>query len=97
MAEGGFDDIEMNKINMEEEEEEENEEISFGGDDLEDHNRSINIINTENPKSEQREFNSVGRKRSGSVPDVRKDIGSMRRSMTSDRKKSLKKNIRCQY
>ena len=56
----GFDDIEMKNRNMEEEEEE--RETSFGGDDLEDnpegHNRSINIINTENPK---RKFNRVDR------------------------------------
>ena len=65
----GFDDIEMRNRNMEEEEEEEEGETSFGGDDLEDHNRSINIINTENPKSK---FNRVGRRRSGSVPDIKK-------------------------
>ena len=103
MAEGGFDDIEMKNRNstaedIEEEEKEEEGETSFGGDILEDHNRSINIINyensvnAENPKSK---FNRVGRKQDGSVSNIKKDIGSMRRSMTSDRKKSFKKNIRC--
>ena len=84
----GFDDIEMRNRNMEEEEEESEGETSFGGDDPENHNRSVNIINTENPKSK---FNRVGRRQIGSVPDIKKDIGSMRRSMTSDRKKSFKK------
>ena len=54
MDESGFDDIEMKNRNMEEE-----EETSFGGDDLQTasgNNRSINIINTENPKSK---FNRV--------------------------------------
>ena len=71
--------------NMEEKEEE--GETSFGRDDLEDnpvgHNRSINIINTENPKSK---FNRVKY-----IPDVKKDAGSIRRLITGDRKKSFKK------
>ena len=82
MAEGGFDDFEINKMNEEKEEMREGE-TNFGGDDLESHNRSINIINTENPKSK---FNRVD-----NIPDIKKDTGSMRRSMTSDRKKSFKK------
>ena len=90
MAEG-FDDIEMKNRNIEEEEEEEGE-TCFGGGDPENHNRSINIINTENPKSK---FNRVGHRRIGSVPDIKKYIGSMSRSMTSDRKKSFKKNVQC--
>ena len=81
----GFDDIEMRNRNMEEEEEEEEEEgeTSFGGDDPDDHNRSINIINTENQKSK---FNRVKY-----IPDVKKDAGSIRRLITGDRKKSFKK------
>ena len=69
------------------EEKEEEGETSFGRDDLEDnpvgHNRSINIINTENPKSK---FNRVKY-----IPDVKKDAGSIRRLITGDRKKSFKK------
>ena len=42
-----------------------------------DHNWSIN---TENPKYERVE-----------IPDVKKDTGSMRKSLTSDRKKSFEK------
>ena len=86
MAEVGFNDIEMENRNMVKEEEE--GETGFGRDDIEDHNRGINTINTENRKSR---FNTVGHRRSGSVPDIKKDIGTMRRSMTSDRKKSFKK------
>ena len=71
MTEGGFDDIEMKNRNIEEE-----GETSFGGDDLEDHNISIIIINIEKPKSK---FNRV--------PDVKKDARSIRTSITSDRKK----------
>ena len=65
MTKGGFDDVEIKNRNREEEEEEEEEkenekekeeETSFGGDDHEDHNRSTNIINIENPK---RKFNRV--------------------------------------
>ena len=58
MAEGGFDDIETKNRNIEEEEEEErrNEETSFNNEDElarspRSHNKSINLINTSNPKS----------------------------------------------
>ena len=59
MDEGDFDDIEMKNRNSiaESMEEEEEEETSFGGDDLwtaSGHNKSINIINTENPKRKTR-------------------------------------------
>ena len=73
---GGFDDIEMRNRNIEEEEEEREEETN-----LLDPNISINIINKENPR-----FNRVA-----DIPDVRKDAGSMKKSMTEDRKKSFKK------
>ena len=78
MPEGDFDDIEMKNRNMEEEEEEEeSEETSFGGDDLEDHNRSINLINTENStyvKNKKRKFNRVALSKETSEDISRKII-----------------------
>ena len=90
----GFDDIEMKNRNSIAEGIKEEGETSFGRDDLEDPSASINIINTENSvNAENRKikFNRVGRKQSESVLDIKKDIGSMRRSMTSDRKKFFQK------
>ena len=85
----GFDDIEMKNRNMEEEEEE--RETSFGGDDLEDnpegHNRSINIINTENPK---RKFNRVDLSRETPV-NISKRMRNVKSTITQDRKNSFKK------
>ena len=87
----GFDDIEMRNRNMEEEEEEEEGETSFGGDDLEDnpegHNRSINIINTENPK---RKFNRVDLSRETPV-NISKRMRNVKSTITQDRKNSFKK------
>ena len=59
----GFDDFEMKNKNMEEEEENKriNEETSLIDDEEDDHNRSINIINTENPIYERVE-----------IPDIKK-------------------------
>ena len=88
MAEGGFDDSEMKDINEEKEEDERrNEETSFNdNDDYNSHNKSINIINTSNPKSK---FSRVDYREH--IPDVNKDAGSIRKSLTNDRKKSFKK------
>ena len=93
MAEGGFDDIEMKNRNMEEEEEEDerNKETSFNNDDELaqspcSHNNSINIINTSNPKSKYSRVDHMKY-----IPDVKKDAGSIRKSLTNDRKKSFKK------
>ena len=88
MAEGGFDDLEMKNINEEKEEEENermNEETSFNNDD-DSHNNSINIINTSNPKSK---YSRVDYRKY--ILDVKKDAGSIRKSLTNDKKKSFKK------
>ena len=90
MAEDGFDDIEMKNRNMEEEEEKEKEEereTSFGGDDHEDHNRSINIINTENPK---RKLNRVDLSRETPV-NISKRMTNVKSTIIQDRKNSFKK------
>ena len=81
MVEGGFDDLEMKNINEEKEEENErmNEETCFN-------NNSINIINTSNPKSKYSRVDHMKY-----IPDVKKDAGSIRKSLTNDRKKSFKK------
>ena len=87
MAEGGFDDIEMKNRNMEEENKRNNEDYeidtSFNNDD---HNNSINIINTSNPKSK---YSRVDYR--NYIPDVKKDAGSISKSLTNGRKKSFKK------
>ena len=91
----GFDDIEMRNRNIEEEEEycedRENEEgeTSFGGDD---NHRSINIINTENPKSK---FNRVDQRAEWEIPDDEKGIRVpvIKKSaivLINERKKSFK-------
>ena len=56
MAEGGFDDFEMKNINEDRQRSEEdrrieerNEETSFNN----EHNKSINIINTSNPNARE--------------------------------------------
>ena len=87
----GFGDIEM------EEENEEEEETSFGGDDLEDnpedHNRSINIINTENsayagnPKSK---CNRVDLSIETPV-NISRKMRNLKSIITNDRKLSFKK------
>ena len=79
MAEGGFNDLEMKNINEEKEEENErmNEETSFNNDD-DHHNNSINIINTSNPKSKY--------SRVDYIPDMKKDAGSIKKSLTNDKK-----------
>ena len=97
MAEG-FDDIEMRNTNMEEEKEDredEEGETSFGGDDPEDreeHNRSIDIINTENPKSK---FSRVYQRAEWEIPDDEKGIRVpvIKKSsivLINERKKSFK-------
>ena len=79
----GFDDIEMKNRNMEEEE----RETSFGGDDHEEHNRSINIINTENSK---RKFNRVDLSRETPV-NISKRMRNVKSTITQDRKNYFKK------
>ena len=86
MAEGGFD-LEMKDINKEKEEDERrNEETSFNNNDYHYRNKSINIINTSNPKSK---YSRVDYRKY--IPDVNEDVGSIRKSLTNDRKKSFKK------
>ena len=83
----GFDDIEMRNRNIEEEEEErknEEEETSFNNDD--EHNRSINIINTSNSKSK---YSRVDYRKY--IPDINKDVRSIRKSLTNDRRNLSKK------
>ena len=83
MAEGEFDDIEMQNRNLMEEEEEEEEykeaETDLGG---KDPNESIQIFNTENPRFQRTEWE---------IPDVKKDAKGMKKSITEDRKKSFRK------
>ena len=86
MTEGGFDDIEMKK-NRNMEENQEDEETSFGGDDLEDHNRSINIINTENPK---RKFNRIDLTRE-TPEDISRRMRNTKAIITNNRNLSFKK------
>ena len=89
MAEGGFDDFETKDINEEKEKEDErrNEETSYNNDDdYDSHNKSINIINTSTPKSKYRRIDYREY-----IPDVNKDVGSIKKSLTNDRKKSFKK------
>ena len=104
MAEGGFDDLEMKDINEEKEEDYEvdnerrNEETSLINDDDYDelarfpcsHDNSINIINTSNPKIKCSRVDSERSEREY-IPDVNQDAGSIRKSLTNDRKKSFKK------
>ena len=85
MAEGGFDDIEMKNRNMEE------EETSFGGDDLQTasgHNRSINIINSENPIRKTR----VDLSRETPLDIIR--MKNAKSTITNDKKFIFKKNIK---
>ena len=97
MAEGGFDDLEMKDINEQKEEEYEvdnerrNEETSFINDDElawspRSNDNNINIINTSNPKIKYSRVDN-----SDYIHDVNKDAGSIRKSLTNDKKKSFKK------
>ena len=67
MAEGGFDDFKMKDFN---------EERSSNDDELDSHNKSINMVDYRDSER---------------IPDVNKDAGSIRNSLTNDRKKSFKK------
>ena len=85
MDNNGFDDIEMKQREKQMEAEADDdydydEETNFGG---RDPNESIQIFDAGNPR-----FNRVV---DDDIPDVRKDAGSMKKSMTEDRKKSFKK------
>ena len=77
MAEGGFDDLEIKDLN------EQKEETSFNDDNSCDN--SINIINASNSKCK---FNRVDECKY--IPDVNKDAGLIRKSLTNDKKKSFK-------
>ena len=101
MAEGRFDDLEMKNINEEKEvaSERRNEETSFNNDDdyelarsPRSHNKSINIINKSNPKSKYSRIDYRDY-----IPDVNKDVGSIRKLLTNDRKKSFKKIFNVNY
>ena len=80
----GFDDIEMRNRNMEEEEE---GETSFWGDD---NNRSINIINTENPRTTR-----VNLSRETPVNILRR-MRNVKSIITTDKKSSFKKIFKIQ-
>ena len=81
-----FDNIEMRNRNMEEEEKEKEEgETSFGWDDNpEDHNRSISIINTENPTFTR--VDDYPKKDGDTLKKLKKDAGNMKRRITLDKK-----------
>ena len=83
MAEGGFEELEMKDLEQEREQEREQEEEQ----DLEQEEEETNIdhnvlIRPNRPK--------ITRVNNDNIPDVRKDIGTIRRAITSDVKKSFK-------
>ena len=94
MAKGGFDDFEMKDYDVNKEEEDyerRNEETSFNKDDeLDSHNKSISIVNTSNSKSKYIRVDTERSEREY-IPDVNKDAGSIRKSLTNDRKNPFKK------
>ena len=79
MEEGGFDDIEMRNRNLREEEEKEEfheAETKFGDGDYPEN------FDEGSPKMK---FNTVD------IPDVKKDAGAIKKSITEDKKKYFKK------
>ena len=78
MAESGFDDIEMQNRNREEE-----AETKFDDDDDPwDIGKEPENLDSGSPKIK---FNTVD------IPDIKKDAGAMKKSITEDKKKSFKK------
>ena len=91
MAEGGFDDIEMrNKKLREEEEEEEEEEYKEAETKFSDDDDPWGIGDyPENydEGSPKRKFNTVD------IPDVKKDVKGMKKSLTEDKKNLSEKYL----
>ena len=82
MAEGGFDDIEMRDKNFKKEEEEDNEDKDETQFYSPDEDFGVGDPRYGMPKEK---INRV------EIPDVKKDIGGIKKSMTEDRKRSFKK------
>ena len=87
MAESGFDDIEMRnkKLREEEEEEEEDKEAETKFSDDEDPWGIGDYPENFGEGSPKMKFNTVD------IPDVKKDAGGIRKSITEDKKKYFKK------
>ena len=90
MAEGGeFDDLEMRDrykdLLSEEEEEDDNEETSFL--DARENLASPPLRRMISPERSHKKLERVD------IPDIRKDAGGMKKSMTEDKKRSIKKYL----